>query len=486
MTIPELRTALKRNFEAFLLKAHGERLDDPYIPYLANELAKVARCEIKRLIVNLPPRHLKTFATSKCLPAFILGRDPNAKIMIITYGENLAVEIADGVRSILRTPWYQATFSTRISRDHARVSDFATTAGGSVYAAPIGGQLTGYGADYIIVDDPLEIRDAENTARIEFVNHRFDNVIRNRLNRPSRGVIVIAAHRLHENDLCGHVLADGDEWTTVLLPFEATRSAEFDLAHGKKWRRKKGDLLREHEFSERDLRRLRKLHNFNALYQQNPGGTALPKILQKHFVLQPLLDNESESIPTVISIDPGQAEGDGNSYSVVQAWRVRSGSYFLADQWRGRETYGKLRSMCRQMIRRHRPGVVLIERAGIGAALLSDLQQFGWTERIPIVPRESKITRLRSYIKVILDKKIALPESAEWRQDYVAEFMEFPHSKFSDQVDATTQFLEFMATNPTLKMPKRPGMGALALNSRTQRMVNIKGAAIALGSRRFR
>ena len=75
-----------------------------------------------------------------------------------------------------------------------------------------------YGADFIIIDDPLEIKDAENIARIEFVNDRFDQVIRNRLNHPSRGAIVIVAHRLHENDLCGHVLADGDDWTTVVLP----------------------------------------------------------------------------------------------------------------------------------------------------------------------------------------------------------------------------------------------------------------------------
>jgi hypothetical protein len=139
----DLRTALRTDFHSFLLKAHGESLDDAYIAYLAHELARVARRETKRLIVNLPPRHLKTFASSICLPAFLLGRDPSAKIMIIAYGENLAVEIAEGIRRILRASWYRASFSCRISPDHARVSDFATTAGGGVYAVPIGGQLTG-------------------------------------------------------------------------------------------------------------------------------------------------------------------------------------------------------------------------------------------------------------------------------------------------------------------------------------------------------
>jgi len=196
---------------------------------------------------------------------------------------------------------------------------------------------------------------------------------------------VIVAHRLQENDLCGHVLEDGDDWTKIVLPFEATRLAVFDLGHGKKWRRKKGELLRTGEFSERVRKRLRTLRNFQALYQQNPGGSALPKISAKHFPLQPLVDNER--VPTVISIDPGQAEGERNSHSVVQVWRVRPTGYFLVDQWRGRDSYGKLRSTCKSMILKHRPCVALIEKAGTGVALLSDLQQFGWMERMPIVPR---------------------------------------------------------------------------------------------------
>jgi hypothetical protein len=98
----DLKTVLRADFYSFLQKAHGGSLDDAYIAYLAHELARVARRETKRLIVNLPPRHLKTFASSICLPAFILGNDPSAKIMIIAYGENLAVEIADRIRGTFR------------------------------------------------------------------------------------------------------------------------------------------------------------------------------------------------------------------------------------------------------------------------------------------------------------------------------------------------------------------------------------------------
>ncbi len=112
----------------------------------------------------------KTFTCSVCLPAFILGRQPAAKVLVITYGENLAADIAHGIRELLRASWFKAAFSTRLAADRNRVTDFATTAGGGVYAQPIGGQVTGYGANYIIVDDPLEIKDANNVVRIAFVN----------------------------------------------------------------------------------------------------------------------------------------------------------------------------------------------------------------------------------------------------------------------------------------------------------------------------
>ena len=228
---PELKRALRTDFELFVRKAHGEPLEDPYIEYLCYELGQVPRGRNRRLIVSLPPRHLKTFTCSVCLPAYILGRQPEAKVLVITYGENLAAGIAHGIRTLLRTPWFKAAFSTRLAADRNRVTDFATTAGGGVYAQPIGGQVTGYGADYIIADDPLEMKDANNVVRIAFVNERFDDAVRTRFDHPGSGVMVIVAHRLNEADLAGHALAEGD-WKHIVLPFEATRDKYTTSAMG--------------------------------------------------------------------------------------------------------------------------------------------------------------------------------------------------------------------------------------------------------------
>ena len=93
-----------------------------YIEYLCHELGQVPRGQNRRLIVSLPPRHLKTFTCSICLPAYILGRQPAAKVLVITYGENLAADIAHGIRELLRASWFKAAFSTRLAADRNRVN----------------------------------------------------------------------------------------------------------------------------------------------------------------------------------------------------------------------------------------------------------------------------------------------------------------------------------------------------------------------------
>ncbi len=458
---PELKRALRTDFESFVRKAHGEPLEDPYVGYLCHELGQVPRGRNRRLIVSLPPRHLKTFACSVCLPAYILGRQPAAKVLVITYGENLAADIAHGIRELLRTQWFKAAFSTRLAADRNRATDFATTAGGRVYAQPIGGQLTGYGANYIIIDDPLEMKDANNVVRIAFVNGRFDEAVRTRFDHPSTGTIVIVAHRLNEADLAWHVLAEGD-WKQIVLPFEATRNEVFDLGNGGTWKRTKGELLRPAEFSAKDCERLRKSSNFRALYQQDPSATGLPAIEPRHFALAPRGLNFDR--PVVISIDTGEALGLHNSYSVVQVWQVAPDGYILSDQWRDRVAYGELRAACKTLIGRHRPTVVLIERAGSGRALASDLASRS-LDLIEVTPHESKLERLRTQIDVILGRKIALSADAPWRHAYVKEFIEFPRLG-TDQVDATTQFLDFMAGGPLLRARSKREPLVVALGSR--------------------
>jgi predicted phage terminase large subunit-like protein len=457
----ELESLLRNNFPSFARKAHaalhaGAKLgDEPYIGYLCAELVKVAREDTKRLVINFPPGHAKTFLGSICLSAWTLAHRPSAKIIIVTCGEQLAKDIAYKVREILQESWFKDIFGTRVAKDRSTVLDFATTDGGALFATSFGGGITGRRADLIIVDDPLEIGDAANIDRIERVNELFDTVLVSRLNHPRKGCIVIVAHRLHEHDLSGHVLAEeSEDWKHVVLPLSATRDRTYDTGYGK-WRRKKGELLRPDAFSPRDLDRLRRTTvnpDFETLYQQDPSGGISYRINAKDFTT--FAANDVPDAPVVLSVDPGQSGGSNNSFGVVQAWTLAGGDYFLLEQWRRQSRYAELRSACQMFIRRWRPSAILIEATGQGSALLSDIKPRKWMRVDPIVPDgRSKTERLCEHVPLIRSRRIRLPEGAPWRQDFVQELTDFPSGRFDDQVDAMTQYLRWIIANPRLEKP---------------------------------
>ncbi len=467
LTSPDLSVILRSDFYSFVRRAfrainEREKLKDPYIPYLCYRLAKIGYGESRRVICNLPPRHLKTFI-SCCLAAWIMGRNPRARIMVVSYGEELAKMITRQIRDIIGMDWYKEAFPrTRLARDHTSVTNFGTTKLGEVRAFSIEGGITGFGSDYIIVDDPLEIQDADNFQQIDRVNALFDSKVRTRLNDPETGCILVIAHRLNEEDLCGHIMKE-DDWDHVVLPFMAERNESFVFGD-ERWSRKRGGLLRE-SFRQ-DVKRIASQPNYHALYQQSPRAGGIPRITPSHFSI-----HQPSGAPCslrVISIDPGEQQGERNSYSVLQIWQVIEAGYFLENLSRMRVRYDELRSICKKLIRHIRPSAILIEETGIGIALLDDLKAEPWQDVVRVRPRQSKIERLRKHASVIRARKIFLPPGAPWRDDYVQEFISFPNCKFTDQVDATTQFLEYVATDPILREPPARAIFGAAFGSNPQ------------------
>jgi hypothetical protein len=137
--------------------------------------------------------------------------------MVVTYSDQLAEHITYHIRRVLQAPWFTKLFTTRVAGDRSKVDDFATSHGGQVFATSIGGALAGRGADLIIFDDPLDLKDASNERQIAVVNQRFDSLVMSRLNDPRTGRVVIIAHRLNDNDLSAHVIKQGG-WRHVALP----------------------------------------------------------------------------------------------------------------------------------------------------------------------------------------------------------------------------------------------------------------------------
>src|SRR5215204_4865252 len=148
----------RRAFET--LRRGGQLSDDLYVRVITTWLEKVVREEVKRLILTVPPRDGKTLLASICLAAWELAHNPGHEVLVVSYGEDLARDIAQSVRKILRSDWFVEAFGSLIAKDEDRAGDFRTTKGGRLLATSFGGGSTGRGADLIIVDDPNKIEDA--------------------------------------------------------------------------------------------------------------------------------------------------------------------------------------------------------------------------------------------------------------------------------------------------------------------------------------
>ena len=367
----------------------------------------------------------------------------------------------------MQSRWYKRIFDTRLSAKRTQVGDFVTTAGGGVYAASIDGALTGFGADFILADDPLDIKFAADLEQNARVNERFDNLVRTRLNNQKTGRIVITQHRESENDLSQHVFNEGG-WKRVVLPCIATRSRDYDCGGDGVYSRRKGSALRPDAFTPKGIRKLEgSLVNpdFQTLYQQDPGGRRSLKIRDEYF---PRIDVRGlPKVPLVLSVDPGGAGGRSNDYCVIQVWARIKEHHVLVDQWREQANIGEMRTRLTKMIALHRPAVVLIEKAGCGEELIRVAKKKAWGKVVAVTPKgRSKSERFWRHRKIFRAGRIILPDDAEWVDKFIEELRLFPNAGFDDQVDALTQYLDFMEENPVLQLPPRPAIGVTALASR--------------------
>ena len=154
---------------------------------------------------------------SVAFPAWCLGHDPSAQILCVSYAQDLADKLSRDCRQILASNWYRRIFPTRLSPQRAAMPEFDTTAQGCRLATSVGGVLTGRGADLIVIDDPLKPEEALSQTQRQAANDWFDHTLYSRLNDKLAGAIVLIMHRLHEDDLVGHVLAQ-EAWETVCFP----------------------------------------------------------------------------------------------------------------------------------------------------------------------------------------------------------------------------------------------------------------------------
>ncbi|MDG1287766.1 MAG: hypothetical protein P8P30_09435 [Rickettsiales bacterium] len=223
MTEQEMLVLLQSDFSSFIQQSFAtvsnakQYQHNWHIDLISSKLEQCRKGEIKRLIINIPPRNLKSICASVAFPAWLLGHNPRTEIICASYGQELSQKHAMDTRNVMQSHWYHQLFATRLDKRKTAIEDFMTTKGGVRMATSVGGALTGRGGDFLIIDDPLKPTEAVSEAQRKHVNEWYDGTLYSRLNDKVNGCIIIIMQRLHEDDLVGHVL-EQEGWEVVSLP----------------------------------------------------------------------------------------------------------------------------------------------------------------------------------------------------------------------------------------------------------------------------
>jgi predicted phage terminase large subunit-like protein len=457
---------LKNDFICFIERSFYELnpqtpfLTAPYIELMASKLEACRRGKIKRLIINLPPRQLKSHSASIAFVAWLLGHDPTKHVICASYGQDLADKLARDCRNVMNATWYGELFHTRLSERKA-VNDFTTTAQGTRMATSVGGVLTGRGADIIIIDDPLKPDEALSETKRRAVNDWYDNTLLSRLNDKTQGIIIMIMQRLHQDDLVGHVLGQ-EHWEIVRFPAIAEEDERYPIESvlgNSEFRRKEGEALHPEREPLATLARMRESmgeYNFASQYQQSPiakGGAIVKTSWIQYY--------DEANLPEFYSLyqswDTANKASELSDYSVCTTWGYHDNKFYLLDVFRKRLNYPELRRAVNDQAKRFGVFNILIEDRASGTQLIQDLETQGLMGVIAYGPPAGtdKLMRLHAQTALFENGNVLLPRQKPWLQDYINEITGFPGTKFDDQVDSTTQALDHIKNNDVLEVWRR-------------------------------
>jgi predicted phage terminase large subunit-like protein len=421
-----------------------------HLEVLASKLEEVRFGCCKRLIINIPPRHLKSFVGSVVFPAWLLGHDPAKQILAISYAQDLSDKLARDSRALITTPFYQSLFGTRLSADRNAVAEFETTEGGYRLSTSVGGAITGRGAHVIVVDDPIKADEALSDLRRQAVNAWYDNTLRSRLNSQELGAIIVIMQRLHMDDLVAH-LQRTETWDVLSFPAMAENDEAYDFMtpYGRRFvQRKAGEVLHSALLSASTLDNLRQsmtAYNFEAQYQQNPqppSGLIVKRSWLKYYNDK---DKPEKFDQIIQSWDTANKATELADYSVCTTWGFKRPRMYLLDVYRRKLEFPELKRAVRELATLWRAEVVLVEDKASGTQLIQQLRAecFSLIKDAP-PSNDEKIMRLHAQTAKIEGQFVLFPEKAPWLDDYILELTGFPNAKNDDQVDSTVNALAWI------------------------------------------
>jgi predicted phage terminase large subunit-like protein len=441
-----------------LLKADRvERCRDSFMPFvnsmwsafiagrhhkiMADAFERVAAGELKRLIINMPPRHTKSEFASYLFPAWFLGKFPEKKIIQTAHTAELATGFGRKVRNLVNSPDYQEVFKTKLSSDSKAAGRWNTSKGGDYFAIGVGGAVTGKGADILIIDDPHSEQEAMqgNPEVYDRVYEWYSSGPRQRL-QPG-GSIIIVMTRWSKRDLTGQILEnsikrEGDEWEVIEFPALLPS----------------GNPLWEEFWSKKELEAIKAeipVGKWEAQYQQNPTseeGAIIKREMWKIWTKQ----SPPQCDYLIQSWDTAFEKHSRADYSACTTWGVfyqndengsQAANIILLDAFKARMEFPELKKKAHELYKEWEPDSLIIEKKAAGAPLIYELRQIG----IPLseyTPNKGsdKIARVNAISDLFASGYVWCPDT-RWAEEVMEECASFPNGDHDDIVDSTSQAL---------------------------------------------
>jgi predicted phage terminase large subunit-like protein len=428
---------------------------------LIKQLQRVLDDGCKRIILQVPPRHGKSLLASQLLPAAYLLAHPDRYVGISSYSSELAEGFSRKARDFYREG------GGLLNESSKAVNAWGTESGGGLWAAGVGGAITGRSGHLLIIDDPVKNReDAESSRMMEKLNDWYTSTLYTRL-EPKVGAIVVIQTRWSENDMIGQLIENEfnvsekgrENWTIVDLP--ALYEEEGDRPKLPEhcevvpdWREEVGSALCPQRYTVEDLERIREAvgsRDFASLYQQRPapdGGNMFDPSWWQYY-------NHDTPLPpfqrVMLSVDATFTANNKSDYVVGAVVGQAGSQYYVLDLVREKLDVVGTMAMIARLYKQHQLNGCIIELAASGYAVYQMMQK-----KVPgligFKPEKSKESRAAGIVPMVEAGNVHLPASATWLDAFINEFSLFPASKNDDMVDAITMALNYFAQRSAPQM----------------------------------
>ena len=436
------------NFLAFVKTMWPDFVQGSHHRHIADKFDKLARGEITRLIVNMPPRHTKSEFASYLLPAWMVGRDPKLKIIQATHTAELAFRFGRKTKNLIDTEEYQKIFKTTLQEDSKAAGRWETSAGGEYFAAGVGGAITGRGVDLLIIDDPHSEQDAMSRTALDSAYEWYTSGPRQRL-QPG-GKIVLVMTRWSTRDLTGRLINNqkepkSDQWHVVEFP----AIMDHEPVWPQYW------TIEELEKVQASL----PAGKWNAQWMQNP--VAEQGALIKRDWWNMYQGKEVPQLSYVLqSYDTAFSKKETADFSAITTWGLfypyedSLPNIILLDAVKDRFDFPELRRQALQQYHHWKPDMVVIEAKASGQPLIDEFRKL-YIPVFAFTPSKGndKHSRVNS-VAPLFESGIVWAPDRDFAEEVVEQCAAFPYGDHDDLVDCTTQALLRFRQSGLLQHPE--------------------------------